>query len=123
MDEPTDPREVGGDIAGPGGPHDWGQVITDASRAVLFDAFDVSLVDPVRDGEQANDPILAMLFQGRINKTDERARILILTNEDGAAGIITQLIALTYRAGWGDEFRVRLAQRWADLMREGDAEP
>lgn len=101
-----DPRKSGGDIAGPGGPHDTNAVVIDTTNAVLLDSSDVCLV-----GSPGNPkPYLAMLLEGRINKTPERARNLYLLNEDGAAALVTELIALAHRIGpeFGARFMARL---------------
>lgn len=101
-----DPRKSGGDIAGPGGPHDANSVIVDATNAVILDHSVVSLV-----GSPGNPkPYLAMLLEGRINKTPDRARNLYLMNEDGAAALVTELIALAHRIGpeFGERFTARL---------------
>jgi len=55
-------------------------------------------------------PVLAMLLEGRINKTTDRARNLYLLNEDGAAALVTELFALAHRIGpeFADRFTARL---------------
>jgi hypothetical protein len=100
-----DPRKTGGDIAGPGGPHDRNSVILNVDNAVLLDASDVCLMET-----GTGDIVLAMLLEGRINKTTERARNLYLLNEDGAAALVTELIALAHRIGpeFGHRFTARL---------------
>ncbi|MFF6847083.1 hypothetical protein [Streptomyces antimycoticus] len=100
-----DPRKTGGDIAGPGGPHDRNAVLFDTTNAVLLDSSDVCLM------ETANGSVvMAMLLEGRINKTTDRARNLYLINEDGAAALVTELIALAHRIGpeFGERFTARL---------------
>ena len=101
-----DPRKSGGNIAGPGGPHDTNAVIIDTTNAVLLDHSTVTLVGS--PGEPR--PYLAMLLEGRINKTPDRARNLYLLNEDGAAALVTELIALAHRIGpeFGERFTARL---------------
>ncbi|MGS2592066.1 hypothetical protein [Streptomyces hebeiensis] len=100
-----DPRKTGGDIVGPGGPHDRHGVILDDRTAVLLDHTTVTLVE-TRGGQT----VLAMLLEGRINKTTERARNLYLMNEDGAAALVTELLALAHRIGpeFGERFTDRL---------------
>lgn len=100
-----DPRKTGGDIAGPGGPHDRNSVIVDTTDAVLLDHSDVCLVETSN-----GSPILAVLLEGRINKTTDRARNLYLMNEDGAAALVTELLALANRIGpeFGHRFTARL---------------
>jgi hypothetical protein len=104
-----DPRKTGGNIAGPGGPHDRNSVVLDTTDAVLLDSSNVCLM------ETGNGSIvLAMLLEGRINKTTDRARNLYLMNEDGAAALVSELIALAHRIG--PEFGERLMDRVRHLL-------
>ena len=82
-----DPRKTGGDIAGPGGPHDRNSVIVDTTDAVLLDRSDVCLVE-----------------------TSNGTPVLYLLNEDGAAALVTELLALAHRISpeFGDRFTARL---------------
>lgn len=100
-----DPRKTGGNIAGPGGPHDRNSVIIDTTDAVLLDHSDVCLMETA-----GGSVVLAMLLEGRINKTTDRARNLYLLNEDGAAALVTELIALAHRIGpeFGHRFTARI---------------
>ena len=104
-----DPRKSGGDIAGPGGPHDRNAVILDTPNAVLLDSSDVCLMEAA-----GGSVVLAMLLEGRINKTTDRARNLYLLNEDGAAALVTELIALAHRIG--PEFGSRFTERLQHLI-------
>ena len=104
-----DPRKTGGDIAGPGGPHDRDSVIVDTTNAVLLDASTVVEVESASHG-----PVLGMLLEGRINQTTDRARNLYLMNEDGAAALVTELIALGHRMG--PEFGTRFTHRLQHLL-------
>jgi len=100
-----DPRKTGGDIAGPGGPHDRNSVIVDTTNAVILDASTVTQVETL-----TGTPALAVLLEGRIARTSDRARNLYLMNEDGAAALVTELIALAHRMGpeFGHRFTARL---------------
>ncbi|MFJ2477094.1 hypothetical protein ACIOWI_29670 [Streptomyces sp. NPDC087659] len=112
-----DPRKSGGGIAGPGGPHDANAVIIDTTDSVLLDGATVSLMGaPGRP-----NPILAVLLEGRINKTRDRARNLYLMNEDGAAAIVSQVLALAGRMG--PEFEARFHERVQQLATEGATRP
>jgi hypothetical protein len=104
-----DPRKSGGDIAGPGGPHDRNSVIIDTTNAVVLDSTSVSLMETPN-----GNPVLAMLLVGRIAKTTDRARNLYLMNEDGAAALVTELIALAHRIG--PEFGARFTARLEHLI-------
>jgi hypothetical protein len=112
---PTDPRLPRGDIAGPGGPHDHGQVVVDTTNAVLLDYNEVVLVDQIRNG-QSQGEALGLLLAGRINKTQDHARILFLMDEDGASAIVANLVGLATRAGFGPNFV-------ADLLRKLEEQP
>ncbi len=104
-----DPRKSGGDIAGPGGPHDRNSVVVDTTNAVILDAATVSEVETL-----TGKPGLAMLLEGRIARTSDRARNLYLMNEDGAAALVTELLALAHRMG--PEFGARFTARIKHLL-------
>src|SRR4051812_23825473 len=70
----TDPRELGGAVSGPGGPFDEGQVIVDTSRAILQDHLEVVKIDNPSDGRE----IVAALISGRINRSTERADVMVM---------------------------------------------
>lgn len=117
----SDPRRLPGDIAGPGGPHDIGGVVLDASRAVLMDSVDVSTIDPDHGGR--GQSALALLLGGRINQTKDRARVLFLFGTDGAAAIISELMGVIGRAAGPEvlaEFQADLIRRMAALQAEGN---
>ncbi|MFE7485523.1 hypothetical protein [Streptomyces sp. NPDC057552] len=111
-----DPRKSGGDIVGPGGPQDRHGVILDDRNAVLLDHSTVTLVET-----RSGSPVLAMLLEGRINKSPDLARNLYLMNEDGAAAIVTELMALANRISpeFGDRFAARI-QHLIDTDSFGD---
>lgn len=108
---PTDPRLPGGDIAGPGGPYDNDGVIVDATKAVLTDN-QVSLIKVGREGEWG-EKAMALLLEGRINKTEERAKILFLVGPDGAAALVSEIVAMCGREGstFAAEFQVAFEER------------
>lgn len=121
----TDPRDLGGDIAGPSGPHDRGSVVLDTSKAVLLQDVTVSTIDPERGGR--GQLYLALMLAGRINQTPDDARVLFIMNTDGAAAIVTQLLALLARAKEKPEvigpFIADLRRRLDELDAEGALEP
>lgn len=100
-----------------GGRH---ETIFDVRKAVLLERIDVALVEPYREGKPGG-PALAMMLQGRINKTQEQARILYLINEDGAAALVSEVAALASRIG--PQFRERLLDRVQALIRDGHTTP
>lgn len=111
----VDPRLIGGSIAGPGGPFEEDSVVIDTTHSVILEAVEVCIVGAVRKGVTDPKPITALVLRGRINKTDERVQALYLLNEDGAAGIVTEIIDVCARAGWGNEFVDRIVERLAGM--------
>lgn len=117
----TDPRRIPGSMAGPGGPHDRGGVVLDARNAVLLETVDVSTVDPERGGR--GKPAVALVLGGRINQTQHRASVLFLFGSDGAAAIVTELLALLGRATPGldpDQVLADITERMARLRADGN---
>jgi hypothetical protein len=115
----TDPREIPGSMSGPGGPHDVGGVVLDARNAVLLETVDVSTIDPERGarGQHA----VAMVLGGRINQTKDRASVLFMFGTDGAASIVTELIALYGRfTGSPEPFIRDVMERLEKLKAEGN---
>ncbi len=94
----TDPRRLGGTMAGPGGPHDRGAVFLDLTDCILMESMEVCTVDTVRTGEMAGQAIF-MQLSGRINKTRDQVTTGYMFGPDGAAAIITELLALADRYG------------------------
>jgi len=117
---PTDPRRLGGDIAGPGGPYDTDGVVVDTTNAVLLDNTTVSLVGVQRNGEP-DETAVSLLLEGRVNQTHDRARVLFMTNADGVAALVTDLLALAKRAErtgtpeLAAELRRLLGERWDEM--------
>lgn len=115
-----DPRGSHGDIAGPGGPYDEHAVVVDTTNAVILDYSTVSLIGFVRGGEE-DETGVGLMLEGRINRTQDRTRVLYLMNGDGAAAIVTELLGIAKRAERGGdaqlvaELRQRLGERW-DVM-------
>lgn len=115
----TDPRKIQGSIAGPGGPHDMGGVILDARNAIILETVDVSTIDPDHGGR--GQSALAMLLGGRVNQTQDRVNVLFILGTDGAAAIVTELIALYGRAtGSPEPFVNDVKERLSKLANDGD---
>lgn len=108
----TDPRSLGGGIAGPGGPRDRGAVVLDAANAVLLSDVTVCEVDTPQAGT-----VLAMQMSGRVNHTRDQAELLFLLDADGAAAIVTELLALAARMG-AAELRLLILARIERLLSE-----
>jgi len=100
-----------GAMVGPGE-----DVVLDTSKAVLLDGMEVCLVGPPRDATSEQDLMLAMRLDGRVNRTDDRASIMFLLNEDGAAAIISELLDLATRIG--PVFATNLMSRLEALQAE-----
>jgi len=90
----ADPRNLGGKIIGPGGPHDQAGVVLDTRNAILLKECVVSTLD----FEGSDSSVIAMALSGRINRTQDHAEVMFLFGTDGAAAIITELMALLGRA-------------------------
>lgn len=116
-----DPRIVKGAIAGPGGPFDYGGVIVDTTDALLPDSLVVSTVDPENPTATVDSPLVAMEVAGRINKSTDRVRLLMLGDIDLAASFITELYALAARGRFTDALDAAVARRLAAMPTEGDS--
>lgn len=95
----TDPRDLGGEIAGPGGPYDKDAVVVDLTNAVLVDGTQVVMFTPSRGGVEAQEPAIAMILSGKINHSPDRAEVMFVFDFDGAAAIISELIGVASRMG------------------------
>lgn len=115
----TDPRDLGGEISGPGGPHDEGAVRIDASRALIPSSTEVCLVDT------SEGPLAAVEIRGRVNQTTDEASVLIVSGPDALAAWVSQLVMLAARGRESSrrQHRKFAEQFLADLdrrMQEGD---
>ena len=113
MEHVKDPRELGGTVTGPGGPFDFGQAIIDASRAILPDYQEVVKVDPESAGD--DDEAFAFLFSGRINRTSDRASVMLLGGIDFMAATITQCHGVAERAGLQRKLHEACEARWREM--------
>lgn len=118
----TDPREIKGAIVGDGGAHETGGVILDTRNAVLLQDVTVSTVDPSSGGR--GKEYFAMLLAGRVNQTQDNAEVLFIMNTDGAAAVVTELLALLVRArvtpGVIDQYVQDLRRRLDELADGGN---
>lgn len=104
----TDPRDLGGDVAGPGGPHDVGQVVIDTRRAIIMDGLTAVKVDNPSDGRE----FVALLIEGKINQSPDRAKVMLLGDLDMLASLITEAHGLARRMGAADELMELCRERW-----------
>jgi hypothetical protein len=111
-------NDVRGEVMGHMRAYEQGDpnVLLDTSRAVLLDAMDVCRIDAfshVTDKtnrqEAEKHEMIAMVLEGRVNKSRERAKVMWMFDVDGAAAIITELMALATRMG--PEFTQLLHER------------
>lgn len=118
MSDIDDPRELGGDIAGPGGPFDSGGVVLDASKAILVDYQEICKVDEGFRGQLG----FALLVEGRINQTEDRAKVMLFESLDGLAALVTEINAVTQRASplIHEEFRRLCDERWKEMPHKED---
>lgn len=93
-----DPRLLGGGIYGPGGSRDRGAVLLDATDIVLLEGVEVCTVDAVRLGA-TNGQAIYMTLSGRINKKTDQVTVGFMFPPDGAAALVTELLALADRFG------------------------
>lgn len=113
----TDPREAGGGIVrdtAAGDPTAHRNLTLDTSQAVLLDHTTMLLVHGT---VHRDDDRIAMLLEGRINRTQDRASIMFMFDEDGAAALVSELLSLGHRMG--PDFLKRLRERVTDLSTQG----
>lgn len=108
----ADPRKLGGDMAGPGGSRDQGAVFLDTTDVVLLEHAEVCTVDAVRQGAMSGQ-VMFMTLSGRVNKRDDRVKAGFMFGPDGAAALVTELLALADR--FGAELLDDLTRRLTDL--------
>lgn len=120
VEENTDPRRPGGDIIA-GSHRDNKAVTLDMTDGVLLEEVDIALMEPEIGGELTGYLNVAMTLSGRINKTEERSKILYLFDADGAAEILTELIALGSREEFGHELNILIDDRIKSLGYEGSS--
>lgn len=111
----SDPLGLAGEVLGPGGPRDRGAVLLRAEGAVLLESCEVATMDAVRAGRLGGQ-VVYMTLAGRVNKRAERASVGFMFGPDGAAAIITELLALADRFGAEllDDVTRRLTELWQE---------
>lgn len=112
----ADPRKLGGTMAGPGGSRERDAVVIDTTDCVLMERVDVAVVETVRAGSSTGRAAF-MTLGGRVNKTDRQVDVGFAFDTDGAAAIITELLALADRDG--TQFLTDLTSRLAKLSAGG----
>jgi hypothetical protein len=110
----TDPRTLTGGFVGPGGPHDEGGIIIDASHAVLLADASFARID------DTDQPTVAMLLSGPIARTPDRAHVLFVLDINGVATLLTEIYALIGRMGSDAQaLKADVEERMARMQREG----
>ena len=115
----ANPRSFGGSAHHFGGSREHGNSILDATDAVLLEEIDVCTIDRVKSGQSQGQAIF-MTLKGRINNTKDNVDVGFIFGADGAAAIITELLALTDR--FGSELLLDLVKRLVILENEKTAD-
>jgi hypothetical protein len=89
-----------------GSSHGQGDALVDVTKAVLLDDLHVVLIDTLNS--EGGQRAIGMQLAGRINKSTTRAETLYIFDEDGAAALISELLALAGRADFLPELMARL---------------
>jgi len=112
MSDPMrDPRDLGGSFSGGDDPFGQGDVLLDARYAILADNLDVCKVDP-EHGARGREGVYAVLIGGRINQTQDRARVMFFGDLDWLAALVTEINGVAERAGRSAEFGRLCDERW-----------
>lgn len=119
----TDPRTTAGSVVavGPG----VGETVFDMTRAVIMHELTVARVDigRVEDGGDGSstEHAFALQIHGRINTTPDLATVLVVTEMDGLAAILAEILGLAARADVGDQLEAAIDARLAaaGLVPEG----
>lgn len=107
----TDPQGAGGSI-------ETTTRLVDQTRAVLLSEVGVAEVAAERDGK--GEVGLALELRGKINTTEDEARILYLCTPDAAALLIAQITALAQSSRIGPELNFALAERMKQALGDDD---
>jgi hypothetical protein len=97
-----------------GGPRERGGSLLDARGAVLLDGMEVVLVDT----EPGTAPSMLMALRGRINYATDHVQHAYLFGPDGAAGLVSELLALVSRAAGLQPHGVEFAHEFQDLLEQ-----
>ena len=119
--EASDPRGMTAETRPGDEPGDVEYVGLD--NAVLLDTVEMSLVTPYRKGVADQAAAVAVKLGGRLNRSEDRASLLVLTNGDGLAGLVVEALSLAERVG--EDYRSAVWRRVVELnkkaiLREGE---
>lgn len=105
-------------------------VLLDVNRAIHLEGMDVCRVDAFsgvtdKTNRTPNGPerheLISMVLEGRINKSPQRSKAMYIYDVDGAAALISELLALGSRMG--PEFNKVLHERVEALLEGGHVGP
>lgn len=114
-DNPRDHTTPGAIIDVAGDPHAQGGALLDARSATLLESMDVVLVDTKGD----EPVVMLMSLQGRVNYSNDRVEHAYLFGPDGAAALVSELVALASRAaGHAAEHGKRFAAEFQSALDE-----
>lgn len=114
-----DPRDLGGAMVDTAGdPFAFHKVVLDARKALIVDYQEICRVDP--ESAQDQEDAFALMFQGRVNHTSDRAQIMLLGDLDFLAALVTEAHGVVERLGpeWPERFVERLEKRWEEMPHE-----
>lgn len=121
----TDPREltpVGPPLSQPMGdnPHGKGDVVVDTRKAILGQDVEVALLGDL----DRIDAAFSIVVGGRINRTQDRAQVMLLGPVDFAAALVAETIGVYARApvDRGADFQVALEERIDKMKADGNME-
>jgi hypothetical protein len=108
-----DPRDLGGSISGPGGPYDEGQTLIDASKALIVHHHQVARIVP--EEGSGGGPSFALWFEGRVNRTEDEARVVLLGGLDFLAALCVEAGGVAKRSGLGPDLIELINERLKEL--------
>lgn len=112
----TDPTGVPGTIVDPvEDPYGRNTVVVDSRNAVLLDHTAAAIAHVTRAGKP--DDAIALTLAGRVNQRTERAEVLFLTDLDGAAALVAEVLGVAYRAGLFPKLDRLIDERMARMPR------
>lgn len=95
----ADPRSLAGQIIGDlSNSRGRNTVVLDTTDAVLLEDMDVAVIERVR-ADALDGEALFMTLGGRVNKDTRQVRVGFIMGSDGAAALITELLAVADRCG------------------------
>lgn len=92
----------------------------DAFNAILHESTQAQAIATYIDAQMpSSEPAIALTLGGRINKTEDHADVLYMTNVEGAASIVAELVKAAYQIGGRDFVDEFLEKAKQAMDREG----